>query len=75
VDLGKRSARERCCGRVLRFFHLPRPPRQGWSAVTRRVALTDAATIVVALAAQQHGRPDLIRSPKQVLAHLWELSS
>jgi uncharacterized protein DUF1206 len=27
---------------------------------------------VVALAAQQAGRPDLIRSPKHVLAHTWE---
>ena len=31
--------------------------------------LTDAATLVVGLAAQQAGRPDLIRSPKRVLAH------
>jgi len=28
--------------------------------------------IIVALAAQQAGRPDLIRSPKRVLAHTWE---
>jgi len=28
--------------------------------------------MVVALAAHQAGRPDLIRSPKRVLAHLWE---
>ena len=34
--------------------------------------LTYAATIVVGLAAQQAGRPDLIRSPKRVLAHTWE---
>jgi hypothetical protein len=37
------------------------------------VALTYAATIVVAVAAHQAGRPDLIRSPKRMLAHLWEL--
>jgi len=36
--------------------------------------LTYTASIVVALAAQQAGRPDLIRSPKRVLAHLWEKS-
>jgi hypothetical protein len=36
------------------------------------VALTYAASVVVGLAAQQAGRPDLIRSPKRVLAHLWE---
>lgn len=71
-ELGKRSAIERFFGRVFLFFHLQRPPLTGWSALTRRVALTYAATLVVALAAQQHGRPDLIRSPKRVLAHLWE---
>jgi hypothetical protein len=36
------------------------------------VALPYAATNVVALVAQQAGRPDLIRSPKRVLAHTWE---
>jgi hypothetical protein len=36
-----------------------------------RVALTYAATLVVGLAAQQAGRPDLIRSPTRVLAHTW----
>lgn len=36
------------------------------------VALTYTATIIIALAAQQAGRPDLIRSPKRVLAHTWE---
>jgi hypothetical protein len=36
------------------------------------VALTYAATVIVALAAHQAGRPDLIRSPTRVLAHLWE---
>ena len=41
-------------------------------AVTSRVALTYAATVDVALAAQQAGRPDLIRCPKRVLAHTWE---
>jgi hypothetical protein len=34
--------------------------------------LTYTATIIVALAAQQVGRPDLIRSPKRVLVHTWE---
>jgi len=37
-----------------------------------QVALTYTAPIVVALAAQQAGRPDLIRPPKCVLAHVWE---
>ncbi len=71
-ELGKRSAIERFFGRVFLFFHLQRPPLSGWSAIARQVALTYTATIIVALAAQQAGRPDLIRSPKRVLAHTWE---
>jgi transposase len=71
-ELGKRSSIERFFGRVFLFFHLQRPPLSGWSAITTQVALTYTATIIVALAAQQADRPDLIRSPKRVLAHLWE---
>jgi hypothetical protein len=37
-----------------------------------RVALTYAAVWVIALAAWQAGRPELIRSPRLVLAHVWE---
>ncbi len=71
-ELGKRSAIERFFGRVFLFFHLQRPPLYGWSTIARQVALTYTATIIVALAAQQAGRPDLFRSPKRVLAHTWE---
>jgi transposase len=71
-ELGKRTAIERFFGRVFLFFRLQRPPLCGWSAAATRVALSYAATIVVALAAQQAGRPGLIRSPKRVLAHTWE---
>lgn len=71
-ELGKRSSIERFFGRVFLFFHLQRPPLRGWSTVASRVALTYAATIVVALAAHQVGRSDLIRSPARVLAHTWE---
>lgn len=70
--MGKRTAIECFFGRVFSPFslsRLQRPPLAGWSAVACRVALTYAATIVVALAAQQAGRPDLIRCPKRVLAH------
>lgn len=72
ADLAKRGSIERFFGRVFRFFGLQRPPVVGWTAVVQRVALTYAAAIVVGLAAQHAGRPDLIRSPKRVLAHLWE---
>lgn len=71
-DLGKRGAIERFFGRVFRFFGRQRPPLVGWTAVVQRVALPYTATLVVALAARQAGRPDLIRAPKRVLAHLWE---
>lgn len=71
-ELGKRSSIERFFGRVVLFFHLQRPPFVGWSTIERQVALTYTATIIVALAAHQAGRPDLIRSPKRVLAHVWE---
>lgn len=74
-ELGKRSSIERFFGRVFCFFRLQRPPVCGWTAVTQRVALTYAATLVVALAAHHAGRPDLIRSPKRVLAHLWEAAA
>lgn len=72
TELGKRSAIERFFGRVFLYFGLQRPPLCGWTAVTTHVALAYTATIIVALAAHQAGRPDLIRSPKRVLAHTWE---
>jgi len=49
-----------------------RPPFTGWSAIVSQVALTYTATIVVALAAESAGRPDLIHSPKCVLSYIWE---
>jgi hypothetical protein len=72
AELGKRTAIERFFGRLFRVFLPQRPPLAGWSAVTACVALSFTATLMVALAAHQAGRPDLIRSPKRVLAHLWE---
>ena len=72
AELGKRTSIERFFGRVLLFFRLQRPPLVGWTALTQQVALTYTASILVGLAAQDAGRPDLIRSPKRVLAHSWE---
>lgn len=71
-ELGKRSGIERFFGRVFLFFRLQRPPLSGWSEMASQVALTYTASLVVGLVAQHAGRPDLIRSPKRVLAHLWE---
>jgi hypothetical protein len=59
--LGKRTSIERFFGRVLICFRLQCPPLCGWSAVETRVALTDATVWVIALAAWQAGRRDLIR--------------
>ncbi len=53
------------------LFALARRSRRN-TASACQVAPTYAATIVVGLAAQQAGRPDLIRSPKRVLVHTWE---
>lgn len=72
AELGKRSAIERFVGRLFRAFGVQRPPLTGWAAVTCCVALSFTATIIVALAAHDAARPDLIRSPKRVLAHSWE---
>jgi hypothetical protein len=72
ADLGKRASIERFFGRVFLFFRLQRPPLSGWSAVTCQVALTYTAVLIVALAAHNAGRPDLIRSPARVLAHTWD---
>ncbi len=72
AELAKRRAIERFFGRLFRVFPLQRPPLAGWTALTQAVALTFTATIIVALAAHQAGRPDLIRSPRRVLAHSWE---
>jgi hypothetical protein len=74
-ELGKRSGIERFFGRVFLFFHLQRPPLCGWSEIASQVALTYAASVIVGLAAKPAGRPDLIRSPKRVLAHLWNEDS
>jgi hypothetical protein len=71
-ELGKRSSIERFFAWVLVFFRLQRPPVFGWSAIETRVALTYAAVWVISLAAWQAGRPELIRSPRLVLAHVWE---
>jgi transposase len=73
-ELGKRSSIERFFGPVFLFFRLQRPPYSGWSTIVRQVALTYTASLIVGLAAWQAHRPDLIRSPKRVLAHLWEVS-
>jgi hypothetical protein len=70
----KRTRIERVFGRVRVVFRLRRPPVFGRSAVETRVSPTSAAVrvMVMALVAWQECRPDVIRSPRSVLAHVWE---
>ena len=70
-ELGKRTSIKRFFGRVLIFFRMQRPSVFGWSPVETHVALTYAKVWVVALAAWQAERPEFIRSPRLVLAHVW----
>jgi hypothetical protein len=71
-ELGKRTCIERFFGRVSLFFHLQRPPLCDWCEATSQAALTCIASVLVGLLVQAASPPDLIRSPKHVLAHLWE---
>jgi hypothetical protein len=61
-------------GYVISLFRVFRLQRllTGWSALSSWVALTEAATVVVSVAAQQADHADLICSPKRALAHSWE---
>jgi hypothetical protein len=68
AELGKRASIERFFGRMVIFLHLQRPPIFGWPTVKTRVALTYAAVWVITLAAWHGCRPDLIRSPRRILA-------
>ena len=72
-ELGKRSSIERFLWPRLSLLSLATSSlSQVGLPLSRQVALTYTATIIVGLAAQQARRPDLIRSPKRVLAHPWE---
>ena len=71
-ELSKQTSIQRFFGRVLMFFRLQCPPVFGWSAIETRVALTYAVIWMSALVAWQAGRPDLLRSPRLILAHVWE---
>src|SRR5262245_28310815 len=78
-ELSKRGSSERCCGRVLVYCRLQRPPGRCSSTGgqrSRRASRSPTGSVwVIALAAWQAGRPELIRSPRLalvVLAHIWE---
>jgi len=73
-SLSQLCKRWQAAGVILPFFRLQGPAYSGWSTIVRQVALIYAPSLVAGLAAWQAHRPDLIRSPKRVLAHLWEVS-
>ena len=56
---------------IVPAWHLALEAETKWSVRTQ-VGITYTATIIIALAAWNAQRPDLMRSPKRVLAHLWE---
>lgn len=64
-----RAVIERFFAAAKRYYDLNTNYVVGWDAVMLRVTLTFCATLVVALAAHQAGRPELRLSPTRVLAH------
>jgi hypothetical protein len=64
-----RAIIERFFGVAKRSSGLDTPYAIGWDAVARQVTLTMCAVLVVALAAQRAGAPELRLSPTRVLAH------
>src|SRR5437764_14908788 len=56
----------------LPFLLSPTPTPFWLVGYASRVALTYTAPFIAASAAQYASRPDLMRSPKHILAHTWE---
>ena len=69
VSYAARAIIERFFAAAKRYYHLDTEYVVGWDAVVLRVTLTFCAILVVALAAQQAGAPELRLSPTRVLAH------
>ena len=69
VCYGIRASIERFFAVAKRYYGLDTSYSVGLDAVLLRVTLTYCATLVVALAAQQAGAPQLRLSPTRVLAH------
>ena len=69
-----RAVIERFFGVAKRHYRLDTAGAVGWEAVLIRVPLTFCALLVVALAAQQAGAPELRLSPTRVLAHYLQAS-
>jgi Transposase DDE domain len=69
LSYAARAIIERFFGIAKRYYGLDTEYAIGWDAVVRRVTLTMCAILVVALAAQRAGAPELRLSPSRVLAH------
>jgi hypothetical protein len=69
VSYAARAIIERFFGVAKRYYGLDTQYALGWDAVLRQVTLTMCAVLVVALAAQRAGAPELRLSPSRVLAH------
>lgn len=69
VSYAARAIIERFFAAAKRYYRLDTDYVVGWDAVVLRVTLTFCAMLVVALAAQHAGAPDLRLSPTRVLAH------
>jgi hypothetical protein len=69
LSYAARTIIERFFAVAKRYYGLDTQYACGWEAVLRRVTLTHCAILVVALAAQQAGAPELRLSPTRVLAH------
>jgi hypothetical protein len=69
LSYAARAIIERFFGVVKRYYGLDTQYAIGWAAVVRQVTLTMCAVLVVALAAQRAGAPELRLSPSRVLAH------
>lgn len=69
LSYAARAIIERFFGVAKRYYGLDTQYALGWEAVVRHVTLTMCAVLVVALAAQRAGAPELRLSPSRVLAH------
>jgi hypothetical protein len=69
LSYAARAIIERFFAAAKRYYGLDTQYACGWEAVFLRVTLTHCAILVVALAAQQAGAPELRLSPTRVLAH------
>jgi len=69
LSYAARSIIERFFAAAKRYYRLDTNYSEGWDSVLIRTTLTFCGILVVALAAQHEGAPELRLSPSRVLAH------